>query len=186
MKNLQFKEEDLNILASTRGKKLKSYEGEMHSKDFYFMNPIKLNMSGFSVQLELSFVPLTWTSPLKTQEMEDATTFICKNVDSSQKPSGKHVRVFPVEETISGITVIRDYLGTNMGDSFVFDNGIILSTGSSSISFVRYSIWDCAVYLKNKQEAELFYSVTRARNDFAKIADIGGLKINVKRELLIL
>jgi len=186
MKNLQLSEEMKNILASMKGKKLKSYEGEMISKEYCFMNPIKLNLPRFSVQLELSFVPLTWTSPIKTQEMEDATTFICKEVDCGQKPFGDPICVFPVEETISGIAVIRDYFGTNMGESFVFDNGIILSTGSSTISFVRYSIWDCAIYLKNRKDAEEFYSIARARNDFANIADIGGLKISVKREIVFL
>ena len=185
MRNLQFSEEMKNILASLKGKKLKSYEGEMISKECCFMNPIKLNISRFSIQLELSFVPLTWTSSLKTRETEDATTFICKKVDRFYKPFGNPICAFPVEETISGISVIRDYIGTNMGDSFVFDQGIILSTGNNTYSFIRYSIWDCAVYLKNKKEAEGFYSVSRAREDLKSVVD-DDLKISVKREPIVL
>lgn len=72
-----------------------------------------------------------------------------------------------------------------MGDSFVFDQGIILSTGNNTYSFIRYSIWDCAVYLKDKKEAEGFYSVSRVREDLKSVVD-ADLKISVKREHIVL
>ena len=117
--------------------------------------------------------------------MEDATIFNCKEVDSRQKPFGNTVCVFQVEETISGVSIIRDYVGTDMGESFVFDSGILLTTDSNTISFIRYSIWDCAIYLKTRAEAERFYSVSRARNDLAAIFD-NNLKTNIKREIIVL
>lgn len=185
MKKLQLNEESVNTLVRIKGKKLKSYEGEMRSRDFYFMNPIKLNLPRFSVELELAYVPLTWMSSKRTQETEDATLFNCKEVDSKQKPFGNDICIFPVEETISGVSIIRDYVGTNLDESFVFDSGIILTTDINNYSFVRYSIWDCAIYLKNRNEAETFYSISRVRNDLASILD-NDLKINVKREIIVL
>ena len=142
-------------------------------------------MTRFSFELSLSYVPLTWTSSFKTQELEDATVFNCKEVDFCHKVFGDDVCVFPIEETITGISVIRDYIGTSMNDSFVFDNGVVLTTGNNTYSFIRYSIWDCAIYLKTRVEAESFYSVSRARNDLAAILD-NKLKLNVKREIITL
>lgn len=185
MNNLQLNDRAMEILASIKGKKLKSFEGDMISMGNYFMNPIKLNMPRFSVELGLSYVPLEWTSSFKTNEVEDATVFYCEMVDPSKKAFGNAVCLFPVEETISSVTVIRDYIGTNMGDSFVFDNGILLSAGNESLSFFRFSVWDCAMYLRNKDDAMSFYSAKRARDDFADIID-KKMKINLKREFMIL
>lgn len=185
MKDLKFSEDEINILARIKGKKLKSYEGAMISNGRFFMNPIKLNMPRFSVTLGLTFVPLTWTSSHRTQEMEDATVFNCNEIDPYQKPYGNPICVFPIEETVSGIVIIRDYVGTNMNESFVFDNGVILTTGSNTYSLIRYSIWDCAVYLKTRKEAEKFYSTARARTDFSDILD-EDLKVSVRREFISL
>ena len=186
MIDLTIKQDMLDILASMKGKTLKSIEGNYDFKSKTFTELIRFNLGQFSTELISDYVPVEWKWGTDHLFQDEATCFSINKMSSSEKriyPKGCNVTQLLKNEVISEVMIVRDRI-INSGDDILVDSGIVIRTKENVYTFSRCDLSGFWIHMNESDKIDMFYSVKDVRSECTDSEKC--LKVTVKREYLFL
>lgn len=186
MIDLTINDEMLKVLASMKGKTLKSIEGQYYRKWEHFSEIVRFNLGQFAVEAVCDYVPVKWfwnTDHLISDE-GSAFFFHKKDLKKRNYPRGWQVVQFLKDEKISEIVLVRDLIKNNHGDEILLDSGFVLRTSEKVYNFSLGSLGNTNIYFKETDRIDMAYTVKDARIDCSDPER--GLLATVKRDYIFL
>jgi hypothetical protein len=176
----------LDILASMKGKTLKSLEGEYFNKWHRFSEIVRFNLGQYAVEVFCDYVAVKWFwNTDKLFDDEGSAFFISKEVlNSHNYPEGWQVVQLLKDEKISEVIIVRDSIKNNHGDEILWDSGIVMRTSASVYTFSMGSIGGTTIFYKESDKIDMISSV----KDIMKYCSDSefDLKATVKRDYIFL
>lgn len=186
MIDLTIKKKMLEILASMKGKTLKSIEGEYLYKWHRFSEIVRFNLGQFAVEIHTDYIPVKWFWNSDEIVDDEATCFIVIKEDLKRHnyPEGWQIVQFLKDEKISEVIIVRDSIHNNHGDDISFDSGFIIRTSENVYSFSMRYLGDISIHMNESDKIDMYYSVKKAREDCSEPES--NLKATVKRDYIFL
>ena len=184
--DLTIKREMLEILASMKGKTLKSIEGNYDFNNRTFVELICFNLGQFSTELISVYVPVEWKWGTDHLFQDEATCFSVNKMSSSEKriyPKGCNVTQLLKNEVISEVMIVRDRI-INSDDDILVDSGIVIRTKENVYTFSRCDLSGFWIHMNESDKIDMFYSVKDVRSECSDSEK--GLKATVKRDYIFL
>ena len=176
----------LELLASMKGKTLKSIEGEYFQKWQRFSELVRFNLGHYSVQVLCDYVAVKWFWNADVLVNDEGSAFFV-----TKEPLNKHnylegwqVVQLLKDEKISEVIIVRDSIKNNHGDDIMWDSGIVLKTSESVYTFSMGSIGCTTIFYRESDKIDMVSSV----RDMMKYCSDPEyrLKAMVKRDYLFL
>ena len=185
MTRVCFTEEMRNILASMKGKTIKSFEGMFYQGQNYFEEQVKLNLGTFSVNLYVNEnVPAYFTNGKGVQYTEEISSFACskglKN-EPFNAPQGWNVYQFLVNEKVSEVILITDTAKTDKGEEYVIDSGVVIKTDYNTYILSK-GFWTVPIYFNKQEEIETPFTLQNLKEELSD----EGISVSVSRQIRFL
>jgi len=176
----------LDILASMKGKTLKSLEGEYFQKWHRFSEIVRFNLGQFSVEVFCDYVAVKWFwNTDNLFDDEGSAFFVSKEpLNRHNYPEGWQVVQLLKDEKISEVIIVRDLVKNNHGDEILRDSGIVLRTNESVYTFSMGSIGSTTIFFNDSDKIDMVSSV-REMTKYCSDPD-HDLKATVKRDYIFL
>ena len=186
MIDLTIEKNNLAILASMKGKTLKSFEGEFFPKWNRFSELVRFNLGQYSVQILCDYVAVKWFwNADELVNDEGSAFFVTKEpLNKHNYPEGWQVVQLLKDEKITEVIIVRDSIKNNHGDDILWDSGIVLRTSESVYTFSMGSIGCTTIFFKESDKIDMVSSV----KDLMKYCSDSAfnLKATVKRDYIFL
>ncbi len=184
MVDLTISEEMIEILASMKGKTLKSIEGDYAFKWKEFFQPVRLNLGQYAVEIYIDYVEVKWFWGEDELVDDEDNCFVIKKTDLSghNYPEGWEVVQFLKDEKISEVILVRDSIKTNKDDEIISDTGIVIKTSEKVYSFSRSCLEIC---LNESNKIDMPLSVENVKRQYTD-EESGVEPIEVKRDFIFL
>ena len=184
MVDLTISEEMIEILASMKGKTLKSIEGDYSFKWKEFFQPVRLNLGQYAVEIYIDYVEVKWFWGEDELVDDEDNCFVIKKTDLSghNYPEGWEIVQFLKDEKISEVILVRDSIKTNKDDEIISDTGIVIKTNEKVYSFSRSCLEIC---LNESNKIDMPLSVENVKGQYTD-EESGVEPIEVKREFIFL
>lgn len=184
MVDLTIHEEMREIMASMKGKTLKSIEGYYRFKWKEFLQPVRLNLGQYAVEICIDYVAIKWFWGEDKLIDDEENCFIIKKTDLSGHcyPEGWKVVQFLKDEKISEVILVRDSIKTNKDDEIISDTGIIVRTSEKVYSFYRSCL---EIYFNESNKIDMPLSLDDVKKQYTD-KDSGVEPIEVKRDFIFL
>ena len=165
MVDLTISEDMIEIMASMKGKTLKSIEGNYWFKCKDFLQIVRLNLGQFAVEIYADYVAIKWFWGAGHLVDAEENCFIVKKTDLSghNYPEGWKVVQFLKDEKISEVIVVRDNIKTNKGDEIISDAGFVLKTTEQVYSFSRGGL---DIYLNESNKIDMPLSEKDVKEEY--------------------
>lgn len=186
MINLTIEKNSLDVLASMKGKTLKSIEGEYFQKWNRFSEIVRFNLGQYAVQVFCDYVAVKWFwNASELVDDEGSAFFISKEpLNKHNYPEGWQVVQLLKDEKISEVIIVRDSIKNNHGDEILWDSGIVIRTSAKVYTFSMGSIGGTTIFYKESDKIGMVSSV----KDIIKYCSDSefNLKASVKRDYIFL
>lgn len=186
MTDLTIQGKMIDILASMKGKTLKSIEGVFDFESQTFLEIIRFNLGLYAVEVVSDYEPVMWSIGLDIMFQDEATRFLVYEKSSSEKrvyPKGCEAVRMMKNEVVSEVIVVRDSISTNTED-VIMDSGIVLRTKERVYTFSRVDLSGIWFHFNESDKIDMYYSLKDIRNEFSKAESNTDLK--VKRDYIFL
>ncbi len=139
MVDLTISEEMIEIMASMKGKTLKSIEGNYWFMCKDFLQLVRFNLGQFAVEIYADYVAIKWFWGAGHLVNAEENCFMVKktNLRKHNYPERWEIVQFLKDEKISEVIVVRDSIRTNKGDEIISDAGFVIKTTEQVYSFSR-------------------------------------------------
>ena len=186
MIDLTIKHEMLKILASMKGKTLKSIEGWYNPVTCSFFEVVYINLGQFSVEVNSDEEAVKWFWNADELIDDEATCFTVRKVDNKNHyyPDKWEPVQLMKDEKDSEVIIVRDLIVNNKGDEINVDSGFVIRTSESVYTFSKCNLSSYDIHMKESDKIDMHYSVRRAREDCSD-SEIN-LKATVKRDYIFL
>lgn len=186
MVDLRIEQSMLEILASMKGKILKSIEGWYMPNFKVFMEFVRFNMGQFAVEV-YSYeegVKWFWTGDELIDDEATCFTVFKKDLSRHNYEKGWEPVQFLKDEKVSEIIIVRDLIKTNNGDEILVDSGFVIRTNENVYTFSKCGLSSYNIYMNESDKIEMYYTVKKAREDCSEPES--NLKATVKRDYVFL
>lgn len=165
MIDLTIREEMIEIMASMKGKTLKSIEGYYSFMCKDFLQLVRLNLGQFAVEIYADYVAIKWFWNAGHLVDAEENCFIVKKTDLSRHnyPERWKIVQFLKDEKISEVIVVRDSIKTNKGDEIISDAGFVIKTVEQVYSFSRGGL---DIYLNESNKIDMPLSVEDVKEQY--------------------
>ena len=186
MVDLTIKKDMLAILASMKGKTLKSIEGWYNPRFCYFFEVVYINLGQFSVKVNSDEEAVQWFWNSDELVDDEATCFTVKKTDNKNHyyPEKWEPVQLLKDEKISEVMVVRDLIRTNRGDEILVDSGFVIRTSENVYTFSKGNLSSYSIHLKESDKIDMYYTVKKAREDCSEPEN--NLKSRVMRDYIFL
>lgn len=167
MVNLTMNEDMLEILASMKGKTLKSIEGEYRLPYKNFREFVRFNLGRFAVEVYSNEVGVQWFWNSNHIVQDEATRFMVFKKDLAEHEYQKGWKAIQLmkDEKISEVVVVRDQIKNSKGDEILVDSGFVLRTDENVYTFSKCDLSSYAIHMNESSKIDMYYSVKRAKED---------------------
>lgn len=172
------------IIASMKGKTLKSIEGYYSFMCKDFLQLVRLNLGQFAIEIYADYVVIKWFWNAGHLVDAEENCFIVKKTDLSRHnyPEGWKIVQFLKDEKISEVIIVRDSIKTNKGDEIISDTGFVIKTVEQVYSFSRGGL---DIYLNESNKIDMPLTVEDVKEQYTD-EDNGVEPIEVKRDFIFL
>lgn len=186
MVDLRIEHKMLEILASMKGKTLKSIEGWYLPKYKGFIEFVRLNMGQFSVEVHSDEVGIKWFWNGDQLIDDEATCFTVYKKDLSRHHYQKGWEPVQLlkDEKVSEVIIVRDLIKTNKGDEILVDSGFVIRTNEKVYTFSICYLGSYDIRMNESDKIDMYYTVKKAREDCSEAES--NLKASVKRDYIFL
>ena len=184
MIDLTIREEMIEIMASMKGKTLKSIEGSFWFKSKEFSEIVRFNLGQYAVEFYVDYVAIKWFwgSDHLIDDEENCFVITKYGLNERHYPEGWKIVQFLKDEKISEVILVRDSIKTNKGDEIVSDAGFVIKTNERVYSFSR---WGIGVHLNESNKIDMPLTVEDVKEQYTD-EDNGVEPIEVKRDFIFL
>jgi hypothetical protein len=154
MVNLTISEEMIEIMASMKGKTLKSIEGNYLFESKEFSEIVRFNLGQYAVEFYVDYVAIKWFWGADYLIDDEENCFVVTKYGLNERhyPEGWKIVQFLKDEKISEVIVVRDSIKTNKGDEIISDAGFVIKTTEKVYSF---SQWALGVHLNESNKIDM-------------------------------
>jgi len=186
MVDLRIEQNMLEILASMKGKTLKSIEGWYLPKYKGFIEFVRFNMGQFSIEVYSYEVGIKWFWNGDKLIDDEATCFTARIVDVKNHcyPKGWEPVQLLKDEKVSEVIIVRDSIKTNKGDEILVDSGFVIRTNENVYTFSKCYLSSYDIHMNESDKIEMYYTVKKAREDCSDPET--NLRATVKRDYIFL
>ncbi len=184
MVDLTIKEEMIGIMASMKGKTLKSIEGKYSFKWKEFLEIVRFNLGQYAVEFYVDYVSIKWFwgSDHLIDDEENCFVITKYGLNERHYPERWKIIQFLKDEKISEVILVRDNIKINKGDEIVSDSGVVIKTNKKVYSF---SQWALCVHLNESNKIDMPLTVEDVKEQYTD-KDSGVEPIEVKRDFIFL
>lgn len=186
MVDLRIEQSMLEILASMKGKTLKSIEGWYNPNTCSFFEVVYINLGQFSVKINSDEKAVRWFWTGDKLIDDEATCFTVRKTDIKNHyyPDNWEPVQLLKDEKVSEVIIVRDLINTNRGDEILVDSGFIVRTNENVYTFSKCDLNSYNIHLSESDKIDMYYSVGKARKDCSEPES--NLKASVKRDFIFL
>ena len=165
MVDLTISEDMIEIMASMKGKALKSIEGNYWFKCKDFLEIVRLNLGQFAIEVSVDYVGIKWFWNAGHLVDAEENCFVVRKTDLSGHtyPKGWEVVQFLKDEKISEVILVRDNIKTNKGDEIISDAGFVIKTTEQVYSFSRGGL---DIYLNESNKIDIPLSEKDVKEEY--------------------
>lgn len=180
-----FTEEMKNMLASMKGKTIKSFEGMYYQEHNYFEEHVKINLGTFSVNLYTNEnISASFTNGKGIRYTEEISSFACSKGLKKEPfiaPQGWNVNQYLVNEKVSEVLLITDTAKTNQSEEYVIDSGIVIKTDYNTYILSK-GFWTVPIYFNKQEEIETPFTIQNLKEELSD----EGVSVSVSRQIRFL
>ena len=184
MVDLTISEEMKGIMASMKGKKMKSFEGMYSFKLKNFLEIVRFNLGQYAVEFYVDYVAIKWFWGADHLLDDEENCFVVTKHDLNERhyPEGWKIVQFDTDEKISEVIVVRDSIKTNKGDEIISDAGFVIKTNEKVYSFSRNWI---EIFYNESNKIDMPLSVEDVKKQYTD-EDNEVEPVEVKRDFIFL
>ena len=184
MVDLTISEEMIEIMASMKGKTLKSIEGDYRFKWKKFLEVVRFNLGQYAVEFHIDYITIKWFWGAEQLMEDEENCFLITKYGLNKRhyPEDWKIVQFDTDEKISEVIVVRDSIKTNKGDEIVSDTGFVIKTNEKVYSFSRNWI---EIFYNESNKIDLPLSVQDVKEQYTD-EDNGVEPIEIKRDFIFL
>ena len=165
MVDLTISEEMIELMASMKGKTLKSIEGDYWFEGKEFSEIVRFNLGQYSVEFYVDYVPIKWFwgADHLIDDEENCFAVTKYGLNERHYPEGWKIVQFLKDEKISEVIVVRDSIKTNKGDEIISDAGFVIKTTEQVYSFSRGGL---DIYLNESNKIDMPLSEKDVKEEY--------------------
>lgn len=187
MIELVIEKEMIEQLASMKGKTLKSYDHYPWPKEGSNLGFMRLNFSNFVIDFEIDYKAYTCTGFSGKPYSDEATVITCAKKNAKDQytiPKGWNMRRYLVGEVVSEVMIVRDTIELTNGDTYVYDNAVVIKTKESTYTISKGCEVDPSLYVRNSDKIDVPYSVKTEKSNFSDAEH--KIRANIQRDFIFL
>ena len=184
MVDLTISEDMIEIMASMKGKTLKSIEGDYRFKWKRFLEVVRFNLGQYAVEFHADYVAIKWFWGADHLLDDEENCFVITKYDLNERhyPEDWKIVQFDIDEKISEVIVVRDSIKTNKGDEIISDAGFVIKTNEKVYSFSRNWI---EIFYNESNKIDMPLSVEDVKKQYTD-EDNEVEPVEVKRDFIFL
>jgi len=186
MVDLTIKKDMLAIMASMKGKTLKSIEGWYNPNTCSFFEVVYINLGQYSVKVNSDEEAVQWFWNADELIDDEATCLTVKKTDTKNHyyPNKWEPVQLMKDEKVSEVIIVRDLIKTNKGDEILVDSGFVIRTSENVYTFSKSDLSSYTIHMNESDKIDMYYTVKKAREDCSELGT--DLKATVKRDFIFL